>query len=210
MGRTRLSDRELGWAEAFGRVSSGSLTLKQACDLLDLSYRQGKRLWKRYGTGGAVGLQHGLCGRSSNRGYGAEFRAAVLKRVEERYGDFGPTLASEHLAADDGLPVARETLRRWLRAAGRPAVRKRRAYRKRREPEAHFGELVQMDGSFHLWLEERCEEGCLMHMVAMRHRRPCSSSRKRTRLGLRLTCCELGSSVTVFPRLSTRTGRTST
>jgi transposase-like protein len=89
----------------------------------------------------------------------------VLKRVEERYADFGATLASEHLAADDGLGVARETLRRWLREAGRPAVRKRSAYRKRREPKAHFGELVQMDGSFHQWLEDRGGEGCLMHLV---------------------------------------------
>jgi len=166
LGRTRLSDVELRRGEAFGRVLSGSLTLQQACELLELSYRQGKRLWRRYRASGAAGLQHGLCGRSSNRGHTAEFRSAVLRRVEERYSDFGPTLASEHLATDDGLGVARETLRRWLRAAGRPAVRKRSAYRKRREPKAHFGELVQMDGSFHRWLEDRSdEEGCLMHMV---------------------------------------------
>jgi len=160
-----LSDLELRRAEAFGRVLLGSLTLSQACELLGLSYRHGRRLWRRYRTGGAAGLQHGLCGRSSNRGHAAEFRSSVLKRVEERYADFGPTLASEHLAVDDGLGVARETLRRWLRAAGRPAERKRSAYRKRREPKAHFGELVQMDGSFHRWLEDRGGEGCLMHLV---------------------------------------------
>jgi len=165
LGRTRLSDLELRRGEAFGRVSSGSLSLREACELLEVSYRQGQRLWSRYRTGGAAGLQHGLCGRHSNRGHTAEFRAGVLKRVEERYADFGPTLASEHLAADDGLVVARETLRRWLRAAGQPAVRKRSAYRKRREPKAHFGELVQMDGSFHRWLEDRAGEGCLMHLV---------------------------------------------
>jgi len=85
--------------------------------------------------------------------------------VEQRYADFGPTLACEHLAVDDGLEVARETLRRWLRAAGRPAVRQRSAYRKRREPKAHFGELLQMDGSFHHWLEDRGGKGCLMHLV---------------------------------------------
>ena len=140
MGRTRLSDLELRRGEAFGRVSSGSLSLREACELLEVSYRQGQRLWSRYRTGGAAGLQHGLCGRVSNHGYDAGYRAAVLQRVAERYADFGPTLASEHLAADDGLVVARETLRRWLRAAGQPAVRKRSAYRKRREPKANFGE----------------------------------------------------------------------
>lgn len=86
---------------------SGSLSLKQACELLELSYRQGKGLWKRYRAGGVAGLQHGLCGRVSNRGHSAEFRSAVLKGVEERYGDFGATLAAEHPAADDGLSVSR-------------------------------------------------------------------------------------------------------
>jgi transposase len=139
--------------------------LRQACELLGLSYRQGKRLWARYRTGGGAGLQHGLCGRASNHGYGGEFRAVVLQRVAERYQDFGPTLASEHLAADDQLQVSAETLRRWLRAAGQPCVRKRKAYRKRRKPKAHFGELVQLDGSFHDWLEDRGPKGCLMHLV---------------------------------------------
>jgi transposase len=165
LGRTSLSDRELRRGEAFGRVVCGSLTLNQACELLGMSYRQGKRLWRRYRACGAAGLQHGLCGRGSNHGYPAEFRLAVLRRVAERYMDFGPTLAAEHLASDDGLAVSAETLRRWLRAAGQPAVRKRSAYRRRREPKAHFGELVQMDGSFHRWLEDRGEQGCLMHLV---------------------------------------------
>jgi len=43
--------------------------------------------------------------------------------------------------------------------------RKRRPDGKRRERKAHFGELVQLDGSFHAWLEERGPEGCLMNLV---------------------------------------------
>jgi len=43
--------------------------------------------------------------------------------------------------------------------------RKRKPYRQRRERKAHFGELVQLDGSFHRWLEERAGEACLMHMI---------------------------------------------
>ena len=43
--------------------------------------------------------------------------------------------------------------------------RKRRTHRRRRERKEHFGELVQMDGSFHAWLEERGPEGCLIDMI---------------------------------------------
>jgi hypothetical protein len=43
-----------------------------------------------------------------------EFRSTVLEQVRHRYEEFGPTLAAEHLASDDGLAV-----RRWMKQAGR-------------------------------------------------------------------------------------------
>ena len=149
-----------------GRVKAHSLRLREAAELLGLSYRQAKRIWARYRAGGAKALQHGNCGRVSNRAYTAKFRAAVLQQVQARYEDFGPTLAAEHLASDDGLEVQAETLRRWRKEAGLwQRQRRRKPYRQRREAKAHFGELVQLDGSFHEWLEGRGPRGCLMHMV---------------------------------------------
>src|SRR5215470_16507561 len=149
-----------------GRVKTGSLRLREAGELLELSYRQVKRVWARYRGGGAKALQHANCGRRSNRAYATQFRQAVLARVRECYTDFGPTLAAEHLASDDRLKIPAESLRRWMREAGLwRRRRKRKPYRQRRERKAHFGELVQLDGSFHGWLEERGPEGCLMNLV---------------------------------------------
>ncbi len=166
MGRCELSNKELSRAEAMGRVKAGSLRLREAGELLELSYRQAKRIWARYRKGGAKALQHGNCGQSSNRSHPKKFRQAVLERVTSRYGDFGPTLAAEHLAEEEGLAVHAETLRRWMGEAGLwRRARRRQPYRQRRERKAHFGELVQLDGSFHEWLEERGRRGCLMHMV---------------------------------------------
>ena len=166
MGRTELSARELSRVEVMARVKAGSLRLREAAELLELSYRQAKRVWARYRGGGAKALQHGNCGRRSNRAHTAKFRRAVLDRVRERYADFGPTLASEHLASDDGLKIHAESLRRWMGEAGLwQRKRKRKPHRQRRERKPHFGELVQLDGSFHHWLEERGGKGCFMHMV---------------------------------------------
>jgi hypothetical protein len=95
----------------------------------------------------------------------------VLQLVREKYGGavgerFGPTLAAEHLSSEDGLKIDSETLRRWMLAEGLwSGERKRRPHRRRRERKEHFGEMVQMDGSFHAWLEERGAEGCLIDMV---------------------------------------------
>jgi transposase len=166
LGRTGLSRKELSRVEVMSRVKARSLRLREAAELLELSYRQGKRIWARYRDGGAKALQHGNCGRVSNRAYAAKFRAAVLEGVKARYEDFGPTLAAEHLASDEGLVVQAETLRRWMKEAGLwQRQRRRQPYRQRREAKAHFGELVQLDGSFHEWLEKRGPQGCFMNMA---------------------------------------------
>src|SRR5207253_2211473 len=166
-----MSKRELGRVEVLARVRSKQLRVVDAARLMRVSYRQAKRLWKRYGEEGAAGLQHRSAGRPSNRAYEEKFRQKVLRLVREKYGGpvgerFGPTLAAEHLAAEDGLPVDAETLRRWMLAEGLwSRQRKRRRHRRRRERKEHFGEMVQMDGSFHYWLEERGPQGCLIDLV---------------------------------------------
>jgi Helix-turn-helix domain len=166
-----MSSRELERVEVMGRVAKKSLKLVHAAEILRLSYRQVKRLWKTYRRGGAAGLKHGHAGNPSNRAKPQKFRRKVLGLVAQKYSGseeerFGPTLAAEHLAEEDGLLIDAETLRRWmLKEHLWTRQRKRKAFRKRRERKAHFGELVQLDGSFHDWLEGRGPEGCLMDMV---------------------------------------------
>ena len=166
-----MSSRELERVEVMGRVANKSLKLVHAAEILRLSYRQGKRLWKVYQQAGAVGLKHRQAGKPSNRAKPEAFHRKVLRLVAKKYSGseeerFGPTLAAEHLAAEDRLLIDAETLRRWMLQEGLwTRHRKRKAFRKRRARKPHFGELVQLDGSFHAWLEGRGPEGCLMNMV---------------------------------------------
>jgi len=153
------------------RVKSDELTQVEAAEILGLSYRQTKRLYRRFLKLGAQGLVHGHVGKRSNHAKEASFRRRVLALVRKHYGGepgerFGPTLAAEHLAEDHGLEVDAETLRRWMLDEGLCSrERKRKPYRQRRLRRGHFGELVQMDGSFEDWLERRGPRGCLIHMV---------------------------------------------
>jgi len=166
-----MSCKELRRAGVLERVKSGELKLGNAAVMMGLSYRQTKRLAKRYRAEGAKGLKHGSAGRESNRKKPRKFRERVLRLVGKKYSGeegerFGPTLAAEHLASDDHVEVNAQTLRRWMLSEGLwSRARKRRMHRKRRERKAHVGELVQMDGSFHDWLEGRGPRGCLMNMV---------------------------------------------
>jgi transposase len=147
------------------------LGLQSAATLMAVSYRQAKRLYRRYRTTGASGLRHGSAGRRSNRAMAAGIQTRVLALVRKKYGGgvderFGPTLAAEHLASEDGLHVDHETLRRWMLGAGLwSRARKRSPHRRRRERKAHFGELVQLDGSFHPWFEARGAASCMLTLV---------------------------------------------
>src|SRR5256886_450507 len=166
-----MSSGELERVEVMGRVGSGDLKLTDAAVMLELSYRQTKRLWRRYGQVGSKGLRHGNAGRRSNRSKPLKLRRRVLHLIQKKYSGseaerFGPTLAAEPLAEEDGIVMDHETLRRWMSAERLwSRQRKRKKHCQRRERKWHFGELVQLEGSFHDWLEARGPRGCLMDMV---------------------------------------------
>ena len=171
MGRIWMNEEERSRAEVMGRVKRGELKLRSAAEMLAVGYRQAKRIWRRFRKLGARGLVHRNAGKRSNRAKAKRFRERVLRVVRQKYSGavgerFGPTLAAEHLAREDGLQVDAETLRRWMLAEGLwSRERRHKPHRKRRERKAHFGELVQLDGSFAEWLEKRGPGGCLMNMV---------------------------------------------
>lgn len=166
-----MSSRELNRGEVMGRVGSGDLKLNDAAGMLELSYRPAKRLWRRYGQVGSKGLKHGNAGRPSNRSQPLRLRRRVLNLIRKKYSGseearFGPTLAAEHLAEEDGIVLDHETLRLGMLQEGlwsRP--RKRKKHCPRRERKSHLVELVQLDGSFHDWREDRGPRGCLRDMV---------------------------------------------
>lgn len=161
-GHLLMSRKEREQLKLLARVKGGELNLKEAAEVSGVSYRQCRRQYKRYRERGERGLLHLGRGQASNRGHAAGVKERVLLRYQERYEDFGPTLAAEKLAAE-GYPVDHETLRRWLLQAGLWRKRRKRAkHRSWRERRAHFGELLQMDGSHHEWFEQRAPGRCCL------------------------------------------------
>jgi hypothetical protein len=160
-----MSARERIRLEAFARVKRGELTVVQASELVGLSLRQARRVWQRFKKKGDAGLVHRLRGRPSNRRLPAELADRVIKRHQERYPDFGPTLACEKLA-EDGLVLSPDTLTALLKERNLWQRRRRRGrHRRRRERRACLGEMVQMDGSHHDWFEGRSGKCVLMVMI---------------------------------------------
>src|SRR5271156_5183727 len=165
MEALRMSGKERIRLEAFGRVRRAELSVVDAAELVGLSVRQARRVWEGFKANGDAGLVHRLRGRLSNRRLSADVRDRVVKRHQERYPDFGPTLACEKLA-EDGLTLSPDTLTALLKERGLWQRKRRRGrHRKRRERRACLGSLVQMDGSHHDWFEGRRGKCVLMVMI---------------------------------------------
>src|SRR5437879_4592138 len=105
----RMSSAEWVRRDAMQRVKQKTLSVVQAAALIGVSVRQVKRLWKRFKADEDRGLIHQLRGRPSNHRLSEDVRERVVKRHQEQYADFGPTLACEKLAEED-LAVSPETL----------------------------------------------------------------------------------------------------
>ena len=98
-----ISAKERERLKIFLRVKRGELQQKEAAALCRLDYRYLRRLYQRYCKQGDRGLLHQSRGRPSNRARSAEFKAAVLARYQERYPDFGRTLAARTVTVESGL-----------------------------------------------------------------------------------------------------------
>lgn len=152
--------------EVMARVAAGMLSLKQAAQLLGLSYRHAKRLSQRYQRGGSAGLAHGHTGHRSNRAKPDEVRELALAFVRERGVDtFGPALAASELASETGLIVSHETLRRWMLEAGLWTGSRTRQPVRAFATSAHFGELVIARGQVCSWPEERRVVNWIVELV---------------------------------------------
>src|SRR5271169_6550919 len=154
--RIALSQRERDRLKVLHEVQQKQLTQLAAAERLNVSDRHVRRMLLHLRERGDRSLVHGLRGRPSNRKLAARLEQKILARLRQRYADFGPTLAAEHLT-QEGFSVSRETLRKWMTKAGlwRPRSQRVKAVHVWRERRASFGELVMQDSSPFRWLEDR-------------------------------------------------------
>lgn len=152
-----MSKRELNRAEVMQRLKDKRLTQKEAAQILEVSVRQIKRLYRAYKKNGAAGLISGRRGKASNNQLDAQTVQQAIDLLHERYEDFGPTLAHEKLVEVHQLKLSDESVRKIMIVEGlwKPKRAKKPKAHPMRERRSCFGELVQIDGSDHAWFEER-------------------------------------------------------
>ena len=149
------------------RMDKKYLTSRKAGEELGVCLKQLRRIRKRYLIEGPVGLISRKRGQVSGNKTPEKFRCKVMNLLQEKYINFGPTLAREKLLERDKLQLSRETLRKWMIEDGLWLSKRKKDKRvyQRRPRRSQFGALLQGDGSHHAWFEERGEKCCLIHFI---------------------------------------------
>jgi transposase len=152
-----LSAKEQNRLQILNGVLERYWTIKEAAPLLGVSERQGWRLLAAYRREGARGLVHKNRGRMPPNATPEALQQQVVTLAQERYQGINHTQLTELLAEREGLKLCWPTLRRLLVRAGLPSPRQRRPpkHRCRRPRMPQEGMLLQLEGSYHPWLEDR-------------------------------------------------------
>lgn len=163
-----MSVKEIDRVKVLEKYIDGHLTQKKVGEILNIGIRQTKRICMRYKIMGAEGLIHQGRGKPSSRRMALETRNIVKEIIiKEEFNGFGATLLQETLEEEYEIKVGREWLRQLLIAEGRwrPKKVKKIKYYPRRERRSRKGELIQLDGSYEYWFEDRGPKCCLLVMI---------------------------------------------
>jgi len=162
-GIITMSQKELKRLHVIHKVVDKRIRQIDAAELLELCTKQISRITGRVLEEGDKGIVHKSRGEPSHNAIPKKKKDKIMNLYKEKYNDFGPLLASEKLFEIDKLKVSDETLRNWLIAEGLWIKnRRRKKHRKWRERKHFFGEMIQIDGSHHDWLEGRGPKCVLM------------------------------------------------
>ncbi len=164
----RMTTKDLERRDVVQRLLRSQLTIATAALQLRLSIRHLKRLKAKVRKSGLSALLHGNRGKPSPHRLPDKERKRIVALVSEKYLDFTPTFAAEKLSEDHGINHDPKTIQNVLIEANvwtKRVKRKKEQHRSWRERRPAKGDLVQFDGSYEHWFEERGGEACLLAAI---------------------------------------------
>lgn len=158
-----MSHKEVPRAGLLKASVEGKITNAEGAKALNLTIRQFQRLKNLWKKGGSASLTHRSRGHPSGRGLSRKIRDRIIRLIQTTYSGLNDCHLTEKLRERERILVCRESVRRIRISLGLSAQRRRRSpkHRSRRLREGRRGALVQVDGSFHDWLEGRGPSMCL-------------------------------------------------
>lgn len=162
-GGIRINQKELHRYHVLKMVLDGRITLREAGELLGVSYRQAKRL-KVNALEGISGLVHGNRGKAPWNKTSEALRSEIIALSESRYEKFNDCQFTSMLKKNEAINLSDETVRVIRRSEGIKPKQKRRPalHRSRRPRKPQEGMMMLWDGSPHRWFDDKHEPCCAM------------------------------------------------
>ena len=158
-----MTNQELARYEVIKNLIAGNINGSDASTQIGLSTRQIRRLKKQVRERGVKGIIHKNRGKNSNRKVNCKIKELVISYIKKDYYDFGPTLAQEKLDRINNIKLSIPTVRNIMIEKGIWQIKnlKPKEFHAWRERKECFGEMIQFDGSYHDWFENK-EKYCLL------------------------------------------------
>ncbi|PIY58530.1 MAG: ISNCY family transposase [Candidatus Yonathbacteria bacterium CG_4_10_14_0_8_um_filter_43_17] len=162
-----MSLTEIKKYDIIKKVIGKELNGSEAAEMLGLTVRHVRRLKRKVDKNGIKGLIHGNRGKPSNRRMPDNEKSKIADLIREHYSDFGPLLATEKLAERHKINRDKSTVRSIMIKEGiwTPKAKKKETHREWRQRKACKGEMIQYDGSYDHWFEDRGGEVCLLASI---------------------------------------------
>ena len=159
-----MSQKEIKQYEIIKKVINQELNGTEAASLLSLTTRHIRRLKKKVKDNGIKGLIHGSRGQAGNRRIPDRERQKIIGLLHKHYPDFGPALAAEKLEERHKIKRDKGTIRSIMidENLWQPKRKKKDKHRQWRQRKASRGEMIQYDGSYEYWFEDRGGKCCLL------------------------------------------------
>ena len=163
----RMTVREADKYVLMKRIESKKMSIAEASRVIGISYRQARRIWYRYQREGPKGLISKRKGKPGNNRIATDVKERAMALINEKYSDYGPTLTTEKLYEKHSLSLSKETVRKIMIQEGLWKAKKKKQKKvfARRTRRSQIGALVQIDGSYEYWFEDRAEKCCLLVFV---------------------------------------------
>jgi hypothetical protein len=162
-----MTKKELHRYEIIKKTIEKRITEDKASQILNLASRQIRRIKKQVREKGIEGVIHQSRGKPSNRKMPEKEKGKIKELLRKYYSDFKPGFAAEKLRENHRINRDPKTIRAVMIEENlwKPKSKKRKEHRAWRQRKTSPGEMVQYDGSYEYWFEDRAPKCCLLASV---------------------------------------------
>jgi len=162
-----MSQKEVKRYDIIKKLINKEINGSEAEIILSITKRHIRRLKSKVIEEGIKGLIHGNRGKESNRQIPDEEKQKIIQLLHKNYQDFTPTFATEKLEEKHKIKRDPKTIRKIMidEKLWKPKQKKKEKHREWRQRRASYGEMIQYDGSYEYWFEDRGKKCCLLASI---------------------------------------------